>query len=64
MIQLYESEMRNAAIEVEIREEVAKEMQQQLQKMQVDFAKRFQDQVRPGIPHQMPLLISRWPPAS
>ncbi len=43
-VQLYESEMRNASIEVEVREEVAREMQETVQKMHVDFTQRFQDQ--------------------
>ncbi|KAK8854933.1 hypothetical protein IAR55_003672 [Kwoniella newhampshirensis] len=42
---LYESEMRNASIEVEIREEVARDMQEALQKMHDDFAKRLHEQV-------------------
>jgi kinesin family protein 20 len=37
--------MRNAAIEVEVREEVAQEMQDTLQRMQEDYAKRYQQQV-------------------
>ena len=37
--------MRNASIEVEVREEVAREMQDTLQKMHVDYTKRFEDQV-------------------
>jgi hypothetical protein len=37
--------MRNAAIEVEIREEVAQEMQAAMARMADDHAKRFQDQV-------------------
>ncbi|WWC63071.1 uncharacterized protein I303_105670 [Kwoniella dejecticola CBS 10117] len=42
---LYESEMRNAAIEVEVREEVAKEMQESLQKMHEDFGRQLSEQV-------------------
>ncbi|WWD18916.1 hypothetical protein CI109_103372 [Kwoniella shandongensis] len=42
---LYESEMRNASVEVEIREEVAREMQESLKKMHDDFAKRLHEQV-------------------
>ena len=45
---LFESEMRNASIEVEVRDEVAREMQETVQKMHVDFTQRFQDQVRPS----------------
>ncbi len=37
--------MRNASIEVEIREEVAREMQDTLQEMHVDFTQRFEEQV-------------------
>jgi kinesin family protein 20 len=44
--QLYESEMRNATIESEVREEAAQEMQEALQRMHADFSKMFQDQVR------------------
>ncbi len=36
--QLYEAEMRNASIEVEVREEVTREMQETLAKMHADFA--------------------------
>ncbi|WVQ68264.1 uncharacterized protein L199_006471 [Kwoniella botswanensis] len=42
---LYESEMRNASIEVEVREEVAKEMQESLQRMHDDFSKHLSEQV-------------------
>ncbi len=42
--QLYESEMRNAAIEADVREEVAKEMSEAMTRLQGDFTKRFQDQ--------------------
>ncbi|KAK4685060.1 kinesin family member 20, partial [Tremellales sp. Uapishka_1] len=42
---LYESEMRNASIEVEVREEVAREMSETLHKAQGDYEKRFHDQV-------------------
>ncbi|WRT68205.1 uncharacterized protein IL334_005180 [Kwoniella shivajii] len=42
---LYESEMRNASIEVEVREEVAKEMQESLQKMHNDFGRQLNEQV-------------------
>ncbi|WWC90911.1 uncharacterized protein L201_005849 [Kwoniella dendrophila CBS 6074] len=42
---LYESEMRNAAIEVEVREEVAKEMQESLQKIHEDFGRQLNQQV-------------------
>lgn len=37
--------MRNASVEVEVREEVAKEMQQAIVRMQDDFSKRLQEQV-------------------
>ncbi|EIW67429.1 hypothetical protein TREMEDRAFT_33924 [Tremella mesenterica DSM 1558] len=43
---LYESEMRNAIIEIEVREEVTKEMQEQMQKMHVEYSQRFADQVQ------------------
>lgn len=39
--------MRNASIEVEVREEVTREMQETLAKMHADFAARLQTQVRP-----------------
>ncbi|WWC71755.1 uncharacterized protein I206_105714 [Kwoniella pini CBS 10737] len=42
---LYESEMKNAAIEVEVREEVAKEMQDSLQKMHEDFGRQLSEQL-------------------
>ncbi|WVW85845.1 hypothetical protein I302_107883 [Kwoniella bestiolae CBS 10118] len=42
---LYESEMRNASVEVEVREEVAKEMQESLQRMHDDFSKQLSEQV-------------------
>jgi len=45
---LYESEMRNATIEAEVREEAAQEMQEALKQMHTDFAKLFQDQVSPS----------------
>jgi kinesin family protein 20 len=37
--------MRNASIEVEVRDEVAREMQEAIVKMQEDFNKRLQEQV-------------------
>ena len=40
--------MRNATVEVEVREEVAKEMQETIQRMHADFSRRFQDQVSAG----------------
>ncbi|RXK38129.1 hypothetical protein M231_04590 [Tremella mesenterica] len=43
---LYESEMRNAIIEVEVREEVTKEIQEQMQRMHVEYSQRFADQVQ------------------
>ena len=43
---MYESEMRNATIEAEVREEAAQEMQEALKQMHLDFAKLFQEQVR------------------
>jgi kinesin family protein 20 len=42
--------MRNASVEVEVREEVAKEMQQAIARMQDDFSKRLQEQVS-GVGH-------------
>ncbi|WVQ81700.1 hypothetical protein IAT38_003825 [Cryptococcus sp. DSM 104549] len=42
---LYESEMRNASIEVEVREEAAKEMQEAMKRMHDDFVKRLNDQL-------------------
>jgi len=41
--------MRNASVEAEVREEVAKEMQETIQRMHDDFAKRLQQQVSPII---------------
>ncbi|KAL7420661.1 hypothetical protein Q5752_004612 [Cryptotrichosporon argae] len=46
--QLYQSELRNASIEVEVREEVAREMQQTIQRMHADFAQRLQDATAAG----------------
>ncbi|TYJ52354.1 hypothetical protein B9479_007048 [Cryptococcus floricola] len=40
---LYESEMRSAAIEVEVREEVAREMQESMQRMHEGFTQRFNE---------------------
>ncbi|KJE00683.1 kinesin family member 20/23 [Cryptococcus gattii NT-10] len=42
---LYESEMRAAAIEVEIREEVAREMQESMQRMHKEFSQRLNEHV-------------------
>ncbi|WVR07361.1 hypothetical protein IAU60_004402 [Kwoniella sp. DSM 27419] len=42
---LYESEMRNASIEVEVREKVAKEMQETLQKMHEEFGRQLNEQL-------------------
>ncbi|KAL1408789.1 hypothetical protein Q8F55_005602 [Vanrija albida] len=46
--QLYESEMRNATLEVEIREEVAQEVQETIQRMQAEFNRRIQLQAISG----------------
>lgn len=43
--QLYESEMRNATIEADVREEAALDMQEALQKMHAEFTKLLSDQV-------------------
>jgi len=43
--QLFEAEMRNATIEMDVREEVAQEMQATIQRMHDDFAQRLQEQV-------------------
>lgn len=40
--QLLESEMRNAQLEVEIREEVSRDLQESIQRIQADYEKRFQ----------------------
>ncbi len=40
--------MRNASIEAEVREEVAKEMQETIEKMHDDYQKRLQQQVSEG----------------
>ena len=56
---LYESEMRNASIEVEVRDEVAGEMQQTLQKMHIDYEQRFQDQASPGFVLHMLTNLAR-----
>ena len=37
--------MRNATIEMDVREEVAQEMQATIQRMHDDFAQRLQEQV-------------------
>jgi kinesin family protein 20 len=37
--------MRNATIEMDVREEIAQEMQATIQKMHDDFAQRLQEQV-------------------
>ncbi|OXB36630.1 hypothetical protein LQV05_005399 [Cryptococcus neoformans] len=42
---LYESEMRAAAIEVEVREEVAREMQESMQRMHKEFSQRLNEHV-------------------
>nr|KIR46176.1 kinesin family member 20/23 [Cryptococcus bacillisporus CA1280] len=42
---LYESEMRAAAIEVEIREEVAREMQESMQRIHKEFSQRLNEHV-------------------
>ena len=44
--QLYESEMRNASIEAEVREEVAQEVQETLDAMHAKQQRRLQEQVR------------------
>ncbi|ORY35365.1 P-loop containing nucleoside triphosphate hydrolase protein [Naematelia encephala] len=45
---LYESEMRNATVEVDVREEVSREMAETMQKMHAEFNQRLQDQVAAG----------------
>lgn len=45
---LYESEMRNASIEVEIREEASRDMQEMIQRMQADFNRRLLEQMTSG----------------
>lgn len=45
---LYESEMRNASLEVEIREEASRDMQETIQRMQADFNKRLLEQMASG----------------
>lgn len=43
--QLYESEMRNASLEVEIREECALDMQESIQRLNAAFNERLKTQV-------------------
>lgn len=45
---LYESEMRNASLEVEIREEASRDMQETIQRMQADFNRRLLEQMASG----------------
>ena len=45
-VRLLQSEMQNATIEAETREEVVKEMQDRLQDMQQLYERRLQDEVR------------------
>jgi kinesin family protein 20 len=47
-VRLLQSEMQNATIEAETREEVVKEMQDRLQDMQQLYERRLQDEVRIG----------------
>lgn len=46
--QLYESEMRNASLEVEIRDEVGRDLHETIQRMHADFNRRLQAQVASG----------------
>lgn len=45
-VALLESEMRNATLEADVREEVVQEMQEQLKEMNEAFRRRLQDEVR------------------